>query len=114
MLTQSSMLTKTSSKNLSIEVYQKDFKKINDLVDEGLFNNVDDFLNEAINEKLGDMELITLRDIPYEQQRKEIIEYAKTHGDFDAVDVSDELLLDVFEVNDIMVELIKDGILEEL
>ena len=40
---------------------------------------------------------ITLRDIPYEQQRKEIIDYAKSHDDFDAIDVSDELLLDVFE-----------------
>ncbi len=114
MLTQSSTLTQTTSKNLSIEVSQKDFEKINELVSDGLFNDVDDFLNEAINEKLGDMEPITLREIPYEQQRKEIIEYAKTHGDFDAVDVSDDLLLDVFEVNDIMVELIKEGILEEL
>ena len=60
------------------------------------------------------MEPITLRDIPYEQQREEIIAYAKSHDDFDAIDVSDELLLDVFEVNDIMVELIKEGILEEL
>lgn len=114
MLTQNSVLTQTSSKNLSIEVSQQDFDKINELVDDGLFNNVEDFLSEAIVEKLDDMEPITLREIPYEQQRKEIIEYAKTHGDFDAVDVSDELLLDPFEVSDIMVELIKEGILEEL
>ena len=108
------MLTETSSKNISIEVSQQDFNKINELVDEGLFNDVEDFLSEAIVEKLDDMEPITLREIPYEQQRKEIIEYAKTHGDFDAVDVSDELLLDPFEVSDIMVELINEGILEEL
>lgn len=114
MLTQKSMLTQTSSKSLSIKVSQQDFDKINELVDDGLFNNVEDFLSEAIVEKLDDMEPITLREIPYEQQRKEIIEYAKTHGDFDAVDVCDELLLDPFEVSDIMVELIKEGILEEL
>ncbi len=114
MLTQNTMLTQTSSKNLSIELSQHNFEKINELVDEGLFDNVDDFLNEAVNEKLEDMEPITLRDIPYEQQRREIIAYAKSHDDFDAIDVSDELLLDVFEVNDIMVELIKEGILEEL
>ena len=108
------MLTQTSSKGHSIEVSQQDFDKINELVDDGFFNNVEDFLSEAIVEKLDDMEPITLREIPYEQQRKEIIEYAKTHGDFDAVDVYDELLLDPFEVSDIMVELIKEGILEEL
>ena len=114
MLTQNTMLTETSGKNLSIEVSQHDFEKINELVDDGFFNDVDDFLNEAIAEKLGDMEAVTIRDIPYEQQRREIIAYAKSHDDFDAMDVSDELLLDVFEVNDIMVELIKEGILEEL
>lgn len=114
MITQNTMLTQTSSKNLSIELSQHDFEKINELVDDGLFDNVDDFLSEAINEKLDDMEPITIRDIPYEQQREEIIAYAKSHEDFDAIDVSDELLLDVFEVNEIMVELIKEGILEEL
>lgn len=114
MITQNALLSQTSSKCLSIELSQQDFEKINGLVDEGLFNNVDDFLAEAINEKLDDMEPITLREIPYEQQREEIIAYAKSHDDFDAMDISDELLLDVFEVNDIMVELIKEGILEEL
>lgn len=114
MLTQNASLTHTSSKCLSIELSQHDFEKINGLIDEGLFNNVDDFLSEAINEKLDDMEPVTLRDIPYEQQREEIIAYAKSHDEFDAMDISDELLLDVFEVNDIMVELIKEGILEEL
>ena len=108
------MLTKTSSKNISINLSQSDFERINNLVEKGLFDNIDEFLTEAIDEKLADMEPVTFRSIPYEQQRKEIIEYAKTHRDFDALDVSDELLLDVFEVNDIMVELIKEGILEEL
>lgn len=108
------MLTQTSIKSLSINVSKQDFDKINELIDDGLFNNVEDFLSEAIVEKLGDMEPITLCEIPYEQQREEIIEYAKTHDDFDAVDVFDELLLDPFEVSDIMDELIKEGILEEL
>ena len=114
MLTQSSMLSQTSGKNISIELSQHDLQKINELVDDGLFNCVDEFLSEAINEKLDDMEPITLRDIPYQQKREEIIAYAKSHDEFDAMDISDELLLDVFEVNDIMVELIKEGILEEL
>lgn len=102
------------TKTLSVEVSWNDFEKINELVDDGFFNDVEDFLNEAIAEKLGDMEAVTLRDIPYEQQRREIIDYAKSHDDFDAIDVSDELLLDVFEVNDIIAELIKERILEEL
>lgn len=102
------------TKTLSVEVSWNAFEKINELVDDGFFNDVDDFINEAISEKLGDMEAVTLRDVPYEHQRREIIDYAKSHDDFDAIDVSDELLLDVFEVNDIIAELIKERILEEI
>ena len=60
------------------------------------------------------MDAITLRDIPYEQQKEEIIDYAEKHRVVDALEIADELKLDVFEVNEIMVELIKEGILEEL
>ena len=60
------------------------------------------------------MEAITLRDIPYKQQKEEIIDYAEKHRVVDALEIAEELRLDVFDVNDIMVELIKEGILEEL
>ena len=49
------------------------------LVSDGLFSDFNDFFNEAIVEKLGGMEPITLRDIPYSQQRDEIIKYAEEH-----------------------------------
>lgn len=103
-----------SSKTISTSVSQQDYDRIEELVSDGLFSDFNDFFNEAIVEKLGGMEPITLRDIPYSQQRDEIIKYAEEHGEVDALEISDELLLDVFEVNDIMVELIKEGILEEL
>ena len=92
----------------------KSLTKINSLVCDGFFLNEEDFIRESVREKLRNMEAITLRDIPYQQQKEEIIDYAEKHRVVDALEIADELLLDVFDVNDIMVELIEEGILEEL
>ena len=46
--------------------------------------------------------------------KQEIIEYVKKNPEVDAVDIADDLLLDAFKVNDILVELIKEGILGEV
>ena len=46
--------------------------------------------------------------------KTEIIEYVKKNLNVDAVDIADDLLLDAFQVNDILVELIKDGIFGEV
>ena len=46
--------------------------------------------------------------------KQEIIEYVKKHPEVDAIDIADDLLLDAFEVNDILVELINEGILAEV
>ena len=48
------------------------------------------------------------------QMKQEIIEYVKKRPEVDAVDMADDLLLDAFEVNDILVDLIKDGIIGEV
>ena len=77
--------------------------KIDELVENCLLNNLD---------KKEDA--ITLRDIPHTQQIEEIIDYMSEHEVADALEIADALRLDVFDVNDIMAELIKQGILEEL
>lgn len=46
--------------------------------------------------------------------KEEIIDYVKKNPEVDAVDIADDLLLDAFEVNDILLELIKEGILGEV
>ena len=43
-----------------------------------------------------------------------IIDYAEIHDVVDALEIADSLQLDVFEVNEIMSELIDEGILREL
>ena len=55
-----------------------------------------------------------IKDIPLDEQRKMIIDYAESNEIVDALEIADALQLYVFEVNEIMGELIKEGILEEL
>lgn len=103
------------SKSVSTKLAEQEYNKINDLVNNGLFLNSADFVREAIREKLKTYDNeITLRQIPYIQMKEEIIDYVKKNPEVDAVDIADDLLLDAFEVNKILVELIKEGILGEV
>ena len=103
-----------SCETISTKLPKQEFSKINEFVCDGFFLSEEDFVRESIRDKLRNMESITLRDIPYDQQKEEIIDYAEKHRVVDALEIADDLHLDVFEVNEIMVELIKEGILEEL
>lgn len=55
-----------------------------------------------------------VRAVPYEEKRTMVIDYAEANGVVDALEIADSLQLDVFEVNDIMKQLINEGILKEL
>ena len=104
------------SRNIATKLPEQEYDKIVGYVDDGLFLNTADFVREAIREKLRSMDEIILRDIPLTQQKTEIIEYAKEHKNeiIDAEIIANALKLDVFDVDDIMSELIKEGILEEV
>lgn len=64
-------------------------------------------------QKDGNVELF-VRDVPYDEKRNMIIDYAEMNEVVDALEIADSLHLDVFEVNEIMVELINEGILKEI
>ena len=55
-----------------------------------------------------------VKDIPYDEKRRMIIDYAELNEVVDALEIADSLQLDVFEVNEIMIQLIDEGILKEL
>lgn len=103
-----------SGRSIGTKIATQEYDRITELVSDGLFLNTADFVREAIREKLRNIDEVTLRDIPLSQKREEIIYYAKTHGIFDAADIGDALNLDIFEVDDIMTDLINEGVLEEI
>ena len=53
---------------------------------------------------------MSFRDIPKDQQRKEIIEYCKTHQNPNISDIVYDLQLKLFDVDDIIAELEESGI----
>lgn len=57
------------------------------------------------------IEEITLRDIPYNQQKEEIIEYSKLHKTVLMSNIANDLRLDLGDVYNIVHELIDEGIL---
>ena len=77
--------------------------------------NVDDLVAEILSCNLdSDDAIIDIRDISYGQMRKEIVDYMQKHEVSDALEISESLKFDIFEVNEIMAQLIKEGILKEV
>lgn len=111
MITKTKTIKSRSNKTIGTKVTEKEYNKINELISEGLYLNSADFVREAIRDKLKSLNEITLRDIPKQQQKNEIIAYLKEKGVADALEVSEALLLDIFDVNNIMIELKNEGIL---
>lgn len=111
MITKTKTIQSRSNKTIGTKVTEKEYNKINELISEGLYLNSADFVREAIRDKLKSLNEITLRDIPKQQQKNEIIAYLKEKGVADALEVSEALLLDIFDVNNIMIELKNEGIL---
>lgn len=111
MITKTKTIQSRSNKTIGTKVTEKEYNKINELISEGLYLNSADFVREAIRDKLKSLNEITLRDIPKQQQKNEIIAYLKEKGVADALEVSEALLLDLFDVNNIMIELKNEGIL---
>lgn len=102
------------NKNIATKIAAQEYKKIMNLVESGFFINASDFLREAIRDKLKEYETIDLRELPYNEAREEILSFCKKEQNFDICVIADELKLDLFFVNNIIEELIEDGIIEEV
>jgi len=111
MLTQE--ITTLKNKNIGTKIAFYDYKKIMKLVEAGFFINSSDFLREAIRDKLKEYDIIEIRDLPHDEAKKEILEFCQKEQTFDISTIADELKLDIFFVNNIVEELIEEGIIEE-
>ena len=79
--------------------------------------DIDPIKYDLFFERFLNPQRVTMPDIDIDfssLDREKIIDYAELNGDVDALEIADALQLDVFEVNEIMILLIKEGVLEEL
>ena len=101
------------NKNIGTKIAAQEYKKIMNLVNNGFFINSSDFLREAIRDKLKEYEIIELRELTHDEAKIEILNFCKKTQTFDISIIADELKLDIFFVNNIVEELIEEGIIEE-
>ncbi len=62
----------------------------------------------------NEYEIIEMRELPHDEARKEILNFCEKEQNFDISTIADELKLDIFYVNNIVEELIEEGIIEEV
>ena len=72
------------------------------------------YISSSLFQESDYNEEISVRDLSREELKNEIINFSKFHDFVDALEISSALNLDVFEVNDVLTELIREGLFEEV
>ncbi|MGD6806724.1 MAG: ribbon-helix-helix domain-containing protein [Candidatus Bathyarchaeia archaeon] len=79
----------------AVRLSKSDYHRIQKLVDAGLYRSFADFLREAVRDKLGSMEVISVKDVTEQEAERMIEKYLKTHpGPNFASEVADALGLE--------------------
>jgi Arc/MetJ-type ribon-helix-helix transcriptional regulator len=74
---------------------KSDYTKIQNLIDAGMYRSFADFLREAVRDKLGSMEVISVKAVKADEAERMIENYLKTHpGSIFASELADVLGLD--------------------
>jgi Arc/MetJ-type ribon-helix-helix transcriptional regulator len=82
----------------AVRLSKSDYQKVEKLIDAGLFRSFADFLREAVRDKLGSMEVVSVKEVSVQEAERMIEDYLKAHpGPSFASEIADELGLD-FEV----------------
>ena len=84
-------------------------KKIQELVEMGMYISTSEFIREAVREKLETIEIRELRSISNTAAKKEIIEYLKENRKTYPSDIADALRLDIDLVFAVIKELTNEG-----
>ena len=79
----------------AVRLSKSDYTKIQHLVDAGLYRSFADFLREAVRDKLGSMEVVSVKDVTAKEAERMIEDYLKVHpGPSFASEIADALGLD--------------------
>ncbi len=87
----------------AVRLSKSDYNKIQHLVDAGLYRSFADFLREAVRDKLGSMEVVSVKDVTAKEAERMIEDYLKSHpGPSFASEIADALGLD-FDITFIII-----------
>jgi Arc/MetJ-type ribon-helix-helix transcriptional regulator len=98
----------------AVRLSKSNYTKIQHLVDAGLYRSFADFLREAVHDKLGSMEVVSVRDVTAKEAERMIEDYLKAHpGPSFASEIADALGLDFDITFKIINTLLKEGHIKE-
>jgi len=100
---------KPTSKTVGTKLTSREYEEVANLIDNGLFLSVSDFIRESIRDKLKATKVIRLRDINYDSAKKEVLGYYRSYDEAYLSEVSENLELDLELVIQITEELEKEG-----
>lgn len=94
------MLQKQKDKDLyglqaAVRLSKSDYVKVQQIVDAGLYRSFADFLREAVRDKLGSMEVVSVKDVSLKEAECMIEDYLGAHpGPSFASEIADALGLE--------------------
>jgi len=97
------------AKTVGTKLTPREYEEVADLINNGLYLSVSDFLRESIRDKLKATKVIKLRNINYENAKKEILGYYRNYDEAYLSEVSENLELDLELVIQITEELEQEG-----
>ena len=103
-----------TAKHIGTKLPANELKKINKLVEVEIYKSKSDFLREAIRDKLRSIEIINEREISHDQAKEEIYDYCKINKTTYLSEIANHLELPLIQVNEILLELISDGIIKKV
>lgn len=87
---------KPITRNIGTKIAEREYNKINRLIESGIYISNSDFLRDAICDKLRAIEEIEERDISRTQAKKEIYEFCKKNNNVMLSDIAECLKIDIF------------------
>lgn len=96
-------------KAVGTKLTPRESEEINNLIQAGIYLSVSDFIREAVRDKLKAIKVIKIRDINYDEAKKEILGYYKNYSEAYDFEVADDLELDYELVCQITDELEVEG-----
>lgn len=107
---QKQKLTDSKGLQAAVRLSKSDYAKIQRLIDAGLYRSYADFLREAVRDKLGSMEVVSVKDVAAKEAERIIENYLKNHpGPSFASEIADALGLEFDITFKTINKLLKEG-----
>ena len=109
-MTQHQKLLERKTFQVAVRLSKTDYVKIQQLVEAGLHRSSADFLRDAVRDKLGNMEVVSVQDVDSRKAERMIEDYLIKHpGPSFASEIADALGLDYGVTFKIIHKLLEEG-----